>query len=168
VFRIDVIGFLREELVGHFISAVLLKGPFDEKVARDLGLTPIPLPQGITLFPLHARYCDHWADRLGVGYDGVGRPLLDCRVVRWLVRHVAREPLFAVIETDYFGGRGDQAAVVYRGEQEVMAAEEAEVGPINRALRHLGVRVSPGLDEFDTVGLGGFRHFDELFEPYRG
>ena len=30
-------------------------------------------------------------------------------------------PLFAVIETDYFAGMGDQAAAAYRGDREIMA-----------------------------------------------
>jgi hypothetical protein len=33
---------------------------------------------------------------------------------------------------------------------------------INAALRHLGVVAAPGLDEFDTVGLGNHRSFHVL------
>jgi hypothetical protein len=39
-------------------------------------------------------------------------------------------------------------------------------GPIHKALRLLGVTAKFGLDEFDTVELGKFRDFDELFEAY--
>ena len=84
-----------------------------------------------------------------------------------MIRAVAPEPLFAVIETDYFGGNGDQAAAVYRGEQEVMAPAAGAVGPINEALRHLGIRASAGMDEFDTLGLGQFRDFDDFVDTYR-
>jgi hypothetical protein len=38
---------------------------------------------------------------------------------------------------------------------------------MNEALRYLGVRASPGLDEFDTLGLGRFRAFDDFFDSYR-
>ena len=122
----------------------------------------------ITLFPLDAEYCDHWADRLGITGFVSERPLLNCRLVHHMMREFVPEPLFAVIETDYFGGRGDQAAGVYRDDWEVMAPAVGAVGPINEALRHLGVRASPGLDEFDTVGLGRFRDFYGLFDDYRG
>ncbi len=146
--------------MGHHISAALLRGPFDEPTARSFGPTPIPLTPEVTLFPLDADYCDHWAERLGIAGFVSGRPLLNCRVVHHLMRQLAAEPLFAVIETDYFGGRGDQAAAVYRGDEEVMAPAVGEVGPINEALRHLSVHASPGEDEFDAVGLGRFRNFD--------
>lgn len=35
-------------------------------------------------------------------------------------------------------------------------------GGIDAALRHLGVVAAPGLDEFDTVGLGRHRSFPAL------
>jgi hypothetical protein len=154
--------------MGHHISAILLQGSFDKKIAQVFELKPISLPQGITLFPLNADYCDRWGEKLDIGYDATDRPLLDCRVVHHIMRQITLEPLFAVIETDYFGGQGDQAAVVYRGEREIMAPANARFGPINEALRHLGVRASSGLDEFDTVGLGGFRDFDDFFDAGTG
>jgi hypothetical protein len=150
--------------MGHHISAVFLRGPFDERKAGAFGLRPVPLTAGLTLFPLTAGFCDHWAETLDVGGVVSARPLLNCRVVHRLVQEVAREPLFAVIETEYCGGRGEQAAAVYRGDREVMAPAVGGVGPINSALRHLGVRASPGEDEFDTVGLGRFRDFDDLLD----
>jgi hypothetical protein len=150
--------------MGHHISAVLLRGPFDEHRARSFDLKPIPLTAGLTLFPLTAGFCDHWAEQLGVMGFVSERPLLNCRVVHRLMQEVAREPFFAVIETDYFGGKGDQAAAVYCGDREVMAPAESTVGPINAALRHLGVRALPGKDEFDTVGLGWFRDFHDLLD----
>jgi hypothetical protein len=148
--------------MGHHISAVVLRGPFDEPKARSFGLMPIPLPQGITLFPLEAGCCDRWAEGLDIAGWVSERPLLNCRVVHHIVREIAPDPLFAVIETDYFGGQGDQAAAVYRGDRVVMAPKAGAVGPINEALRHLGVRALPGLDEFDTVSLRHFRDFDNL------
>jgi hypothetical protein len=147
--------------MGHHISAVLLQGPFDSERARSLGLTPIPLVQGITLFPLKAGRCDDLSELLGVAGSVSDRPLLNCRVVHHLMRLIVPEPLFAVIETDYFGRMGDQAAAVYHGDTEVMAPAVGATGPINRALRHLGVRAPSGVDEFDAVGLGQFREFDD-------
>jgi hypothetical protein len=152
--------------MGHHIGAVLLRGPFDEERARAFDLKPVPLTAQITLFPLDAGYYDHWADRLGITGFVSERPLLNGRVVHHLMRQIAPEPLFAVIETDYCGGTGDQAAAVYRGEREVMAPSVAAVGPINEALRHLGVLATGGRDDFDTVDLGRFRDFDDLFDSY--
>jgi hypothetical protein len=140
--------------MGHHISAVLLHGPFDEQRGRSFGLTSIPLVQGI------AGQCDDLSELLDIAGSVSDRPLLNCRVVHHLMRLIAPEPLFAVIETDYFGGLGDQAAAVYRGDTEVMAPAIGAIGPNNQALRHLGVRGTEGMDEFDTVGLGPLRYVD--------
>jgi hypothetical protein len=152
--------------MGHHISAVLLRGPYDAEKARAFALQPIPLEFGITLFPLCARYCDDWAERLGVDGFLSDRPLVNCGIVHHLVNAIADAPLFAVIETDYFGGIGDQSAAVYRGQEEVMAPWVAYRGPVNRALQALGVSARGPLDAFDTLGLGEYRDFDDLFEEY--
>ena len=90
-----------------------------------------------------------------------------------MVNALTDNPLFAIVETDYFGGKGSQAAAVYRGAVEIMAPESTAIGeasdskgPINTALRLLGVTASGGCDEFDTVGLGHHRDFYDLFDAY--
>ena len=100
-------------------------------------------------------------------------PLLNSVAVHRMVNDLTENPLFAVIETDYFGGRGSQAAAVYRGADEVMAPEWTAIGeagdskgPINKALRLLGVVATGGRDEFETVGLDNHRNFSDLFESY--
>ena len=60
-----------------------------------------------------------------------------------------------MIETDYFGGVGEQCAVVYEGTATLMDPMQGNVGPINNALRLLGFRAGGGRDEFETAGLGG-------------
>lgn len=159
--------------MGHHISAVVLKGPFDADRAATFDLKPIPLTTDLTLFPLNAGYIDHWAEKLGVPGFVSDTPLLNSAVVHHMLRAIASEPLFAVIETDYFGGKGSQSAAVYRGEAEVMTPTataigplENSLGPINRALQLLGVTASPGLDEFATIGLDRHRDFWNLFEAY--
>lgn len=156
--------------MGHSISAVVLRGPFDPEAAARFDLTAIPLTDDLTLFPLHARYTDFWAEKLGVLDQTDDVPLLNFAVVHHIVRHLAADPLFALVETNYFGGTGSQAAAVYRGASVVMPPEGTEigrgpVGPINRALRALGV-IASGRDEFDTVGLGRYRDFYDLFDRY--
>jgi hypothetical protein len=154
--------------VAHHISAVLLRGPFDAKLSQCFDLRPISLAADLTLFPLTARYVDYWAERLGIPENRFTGPLLNFDVVHHMIRRIAPEPLFAVIETDYFGGRGTQSAAVYRGEAEVTPGESAGGGPINRALRLLGVVAVPPKDEFDTVGLGSYRNFYQVFGEYEG
>ena len=75
----------------------------------------------------------------------------------------------AYVEAEFFGGVGEQAAVVWhRGEavfgptaqQFPPEVPEVGVGPINAVLRRLGVTAVDGRDEFDTVGLGRHRHVE--------
>jgi len=152
--------------MGHHISAVLLRSAYDRDKAITFDLKPLWLGQDIDLFPLDAAYCDHWSAKLEITGFQSDRPLLNCSVVHHMIRQIALTPLFAVIETDYFGGRGDQAAVVYRDHEVVMEPQVARIGPINEALRHLGVQRQFPKDEFDTVGLSRYRDFDDLFESY--
>lgn len=159
--------------MGHHISAVVLRGPFDAAAAASFDLRSFPLTADLTLLPLHARYVDFWAEKLGVPGPVADLPLLNFAVVHRLVSEIAPDPLFALIETDYAGGTGSQSAAVYRGAEEVMAPAGTaigpalrSVGPINRALRLLGVVSRPRHDEFTTVGLDNFRDFDDLFEKY--
>ena len=150
--------------MGHHISAALLRGPFDRRIAESFDFKAIALTPEITLFPLHWAYCDQWSAKLGISGFLSKRPLLNGRVVHHIIRSIASEPLFAIIETD---GRVEQAAAVYSGRAEVMSPKVGPLGgPINEALRCLGVSCDPGKDEFDTVGLGRFRNFDDLFESY--
>lgn len=79
-----------------------------------------------------------------------------------------------MIQTDYFGGVGSQAAAVYRGDLVVIVPEqssfgppEKSFGPINKALSFLGVAALGNCcDEFTVVGLHQYRDFDDLFETY--
>ena len=65
----------------------------------------------------------------------------------------------AYVRTDYFGGCGDQSATVTENGKEICHGntELGHASPINEALRLLGVKKTPGKDEFDTVGLGNYR-----------
>lgn len=63
--------------------------------------------------------------------------------------------LICEIETDYFGGFGEQSAKLYRDNEILMNGTDND--PINQALKMMGVKAKPGMDEFDTINLGNFR-----------
>lgn len=145
--------------MGHCIQAVILSGAFHRAKAEDFGLMSVSLPQGLELFFLTATYCDLWAEKLSiVGFRSM-HPQLDAEVVHHMLAEIAPGSRFAIIETDYFGGFGEQYAVVYEQNQCLMSA-----GRINEALTLLGVVPETGLDAFDTVGLGHYRRVPEALE----
>lgn len=74
------------------------------------------------------------------------------------------------IETDYFGGEGTQFSGIILDGKLLATYQNTDTdiaipypdrlleSPINKALRQLGVIRDAGLDEFDTLGLGNYRH----------
>jgi hypothetical protein len=150
----------------HRIAAVIVNGDIDAEIARQFDMKILALPQGLSLIALDPAYCDHWAVELQMPGFISERPQLNCRVVHHMVRAISPRCRFAVLETEYFGGIGEQCAVVYEGTATLMEPREADAGPINEALRLLGLKAASGRDEFETAGLGRWRNFDDLFAAY--
>ncbi|HEV2799642.1 MAG TPA: hypothetical protein VGW12_04050 [Pyrinomonadaceae bacterium] len=79
----------------------------------------------------------------------------------------SRRGSVAYIETDYWGGEGEQAAVLWeRGEVSYEPAR-GKLGQINDVLRRMGVERGDDLDEFDALGLGRYRNNEDWIEHSR-
>lgn len=66
-------------------------------------------------------------------------------------------PEYIEVNTDYFGGIGEQSCIYYkRGEF------PKNLQSINEGLILLGVKKESGMDEFDTVGLGNYRSNEDI------
>ncbi len=71
----------------------------------------------------------------------------------------------AYVLTEYFGGMGAQAAITFIDGREVVSPQSAKgAGPIDQALRRIGVVRTEAGDEFDTIGLGQRRTMAD-YEP---
>jgi hypothetical protein len=71
----------------------------------------------------------------------------------------------AYVETEYFGGTGGQSAMAYADGRVKMEPARAQwAGPINQALRRIGVVPEGENDAFDTMGLGERRQMAD-YEP---
>ena len=76
------------------------------------------------------------------------------------IKNFASNKTIAKIETDYFGGFGDQSATLYENGVKVFEKSDQvdrSSEPINEVLRILGVKKKNNMDEFDTIGLGKYR-----------
>lgn len=76
------------------------------------------------------------------------------------ISDLSKGRMVAFIDTDYFGGYGNQAAEVWFDGKEILNLNDffdIKLKPINSALSLLGVKPEEGKDNFDTVGLGNFR-----------
>lgn len=71
------------------------------------------------------------------------------------------------LETDYFGGIGEQAACV-ADENGILLKkyERSGAGEINEALGYFNVQAQGGNDAFDTVGLSRIRSNDRICRAY--
>lgn len=77
------------------------------------------------------------------------------------IRNFGKNKIIASITTDYFGGPGNQSAKVFLNNKKILEEDDEfdhKVNPINSALKLLGVEKKNGMDEFDTIGLGRYRH----------
>lgn len=73
----------------------------------------------------------------------------------------------AYVETEYFGGEGAQAAIVWDLGAVVYGLCVWQDGTINAALRALGVKAKQGQDEFSTIGFDAVRSNEDFFEAKR-
>jgi hypothetical protein len=81
-----------------------------------------------------------------------------------LLREISAISTLMYFETEYFGGDGEQSAIVFAQGNVILGPTRDNIGPINEGLRLLGVRRRPDRhDEFDTVGLGRRRSSEDWF-----
>jgi hypothetical protein len=111
----------------------------------------IALPQGVAMVPIVT--------------EGEGGPFpsseferLSAEIAR-LAKTLSLKGIVAYVEAEYFGGAGDQRAVVWENGR----VEAAPLGgdAINQVLRRLGVTRGTQHDEFDAVGLGDHRRTED-------
>ncbi len=148
--------------MGHCIRAVIGTHETVQKISEDwVCANEIVLPQGFGMVLLTNRlFEDIEALTESSGeqcfseldfFDESGSELLE--------RYSFHAKL-AYIETDYFGGVGTQAGILYENGKVAIAPRRAP-GTINILLRALGVWCEPGKDEFDSLGLWKYRHMPD-------
>ena len=129
----------------------------------------IPLTHGFAIIPLTSnlrRELDPTAQ--DVGYDSSAIDEDSGQLTAWL-QDISRDEAVAYVEAQFFGDAGGQEAIVWRdGEVVLEPVKSSTYGPINEALRLLGVPIDPAQsDEFDTLGLGRHRRTDQWVEGRR-
>lgn len=147
--------------MGHYITAIIGKGPIKKNVADDYDL-PCFEHNDFMIIALDAAHSDYWAEKLDLFDSSERQIILDCKTTHFFAKAIGLNK-YAIINTDYFGGVGEQFAVVYENGETIMPTKE---GAINEALKMLGVKCVKNLDEFDSICLGNYRNFDDYFENY--
>ncbi|OKJ72798.1 hypothetical protein [Streptomyces sp. CB02460] len=155
--------------MSHEICALVVAGQVDASKAHAVGLRAVLVHEGVSVFPINHYFSGYWAAKRGNSAlldlpEGLSLVFPTEAVLRDLVCEVTGtdSPRFAIIETNYFGGIGDQGAVAFDGEERLTP----ERASINQALAALGVRATGTMDEFEVIGLTGFRHNPEYLDAY--
>ncbi|WP_282628368.1 hypothetical protein [Empedobacter sedimenti] len=157
--------------MGHHITAIVLKGKYNDNVAKEFDLFAVRLIDELTLFHIDLYYTEFWQEKLNVqGYLEINKidDLLQPneKVILTLLQNITScdAPEFALIATDYHGGQGFQSASVFKGDVNM----DSTIKTINLALKYLGVKRTSEHDEFECVGLQNIRYQPEYLEKYFG
>lgn len=153
--------------MAHNVCGIFVAAPLLAEVAAGYDLYPALRHQQVSFLPIDHYYAAYWAHRLGIHglfpIDGDVPSVFPAQRVRLRLMRESTgldAPDFAIVMTEYFGGVGGQWALPCIG------GEPQPVCSVNRALTMLGVVPEAGLDAFDTVGLGRYRHNPEYLETY--
>jgi hypothetical protein len=141
--------------MAHHISGII--GPVDELIrfSREKGLhRPASLVGDLGFLPLSDKHLDHLFPEQG-GFDDEMTHFSEA--LKKALCDLTEHSVMAYVETGYFGGQGDQAAVVYYRGKCVYGPHRAPIGPISEALGLLGVVANASdHDAFGAAGL--YRH----------
>jgi hypothetical protein len=150
--------------VGYDLQAVIGGSELLASAVRDIPAARLaPLVQDLSLMPITAEFFDAVTDGSGSEFPGFWR--LPGGFGAVLASWSEQGPV-AYVEAEYFGGVGEQSAVVWDRASIVLGPltwpegqpRPAAGSPISQALRLLGVVAAPGGDEFDAAGM--IRHRD--------
>lgn len=137
----------RDPALGRFLAA----WPQARAVALEGGWQAVPLDEQL-------------AEAIAARWPGPPRDPAFQAVPRGLEEALAAATsggALAYMETGYFGGVGEQSAGCWINGRALGMQRSPRPGPINDALRALGVVAPAGFDEFDALGLGRRRSMDD-------
>lgn len=125
------------------------------------GASVVYLEQGIGMIPISEELLSALEqDEAPVVLSGDrGFEFLSESVSAWACR-LSRGTTLAYLEAEFISGEGTESAIVWRDGTVVLGPLRG-TGAVNRALRCLGVSVSPRSEEFEAVGLGKHRSPEE-------
>ncbi len=149
-----------------FVGPLLVLRPFLE-VSKHAGIYSLTPDASLFVVP----YTDELQDDIH-GANGTGEwlaegPRLSSGDMTFAARASATAKI-GYLETEYFGGAGEQSAALWAGGRLVLgplslrmdgygAGRPRSLWPINAVLRGLGVEARGEVDEFDVSGLGNYR-----------
>jgi hypothetical protein len=145
--------------MSHFVTGFITKTEFAHQICvKHSSLRAVHLEQEFSLFPLTDELLKNLHVPCHKGLEESGN--LPNELTDLLAKLSAICPLL-YFETEYFGGWGNQLAIVFENGKITFGPAQNSIGPINDGLRLLGVPAKANIDEFDILGLGQNRFSDD-------
>ncbi|WP_452222087.1 hypothetical protein [Lacinutrix salivirga] len=143
--------------MGHNISAIIGENNVNKEKIKELGLAAA-FESNYVIIILDFDAMIELEETLNKSSDSESINLSwDCKLTKFIAKEIGLEK-FALIQTDYFGGIGEQYASYFEDERKILS----EVG-INEALKSLGVKTKDNQDEFDALNLGEYRESEYYY-----
>jgi hypothetical protein len=152
--------------MGHFVTGIITKSEFAAQVSEKIRFKEyVKLRQGFAMFPLTdeiidfvlvapQEFCFKEFTYLSGELDEI-------------LRNASNVSPIVYVETEYFGGEGCQAAIVYCDGKVVFGPKNSSSGIISEALKLVGVNIQMDFqDEFDSFGLSSCRTSEEFIERF--
>ncbi|MGH6614725.1 hypothetical protein [Sphingomonas sp.] len=145
----------------HYISGLIAQSALLTRIAASLDLlSPTTLPEDLAFLPIDTRDIIRLAGESRPVLIGDDYQALDAAFFP-MVQSLSVDGRIAYVQTEYFGGGGGQAALVAdQGEILFGPTHDKTSGPINDALRLLGVQGGDDIDPFQAIGLASHRSND--------
>ena len=156
--------------MGYQIQGVIGRSDRVVLVAQELDLVIVDLSQGFSLLP----WTPSNFDLLGPSdreTEPAGFLYSHSRLLQTVAERSGQEGL-AYVEADFFGGTGDQGAIVFRDGKRSWLSERGQIRrgmpitPISEALQRLGVDRAGFHDEFAALGLGRHRETEAWLSEF--
>ena len=147
--------------MGHRINAIIGGEQTLIELIEFFGLPlPIKLDFDLILIGLDEQRLDMLATDEAASYEGF--TYLTAKIAK-IIEAKLNHGHALYIETDYFGGIGNQSAALFADGHLIWKDTTNSLEcPINEGLAKLGVSPSNGQDEFGRIGLDRFRNFETL------
>ena len=144
--------------MGHNINAFIGKNNIIEKLSDDwIKARTIPLKQGFSMVYLTDELLDDMTELSDLENEwDCPEMMFFTKTVFQIMQRYSKNTILAYIETDYFGGTGTQAGVLFEnGKIVIEPTKEEKI--INKILHRLGVYKEKDKDEFDSLSLRNYR-----------
>lgn len=155
--------------MGYNLEAIICKDGLSNIITSEYkSAKRISLKNNLFIIP----YTEELYDELNQykkSEDYNGFFLLNEKLFRYLLIKSVVEPI-AYIEVDYFGGVGQQSAIMLDKEEIILdtTAGKSEDGAVNLVLKEFGIKREQSLDEWDTVEMLRHRHTEDWLEDAEG